>query len=551
MSRQAQVGVFTVIALVALFVMGFYIADLPARIGAYKVGVHFRDAAGLRAGAQVLESGVAIGTVDSIQLQPDFSVDVILSIRGNVDIPRNSRFIIQAPLTGEPNLVIAPPPPERFAPSRGPAPLPTAIAILPREVLPIDEQPAGTNPITLQDLLEQGQGQLATLSQLLDALNKRAPGLLATLQSTLDNANQLTISANQTFRQFAQNASQLSSQLGAQFVATSNNLNQMTSTLNATTQADAPRLTALLTSLDSAAVSLNETMDSFKSLAQNPQMRQNLIDTTQSIAKTAATIAQITEDLRTVSGNPQTQAQLRDTVANLDATSQKVNYLLAELGAKSSVYGVDQGAAPAPVLSPLPGGAAPPPNAAPPPSGANPSGVRQPASTLSPSPFNIGDIIKQKVAQATRSLVSVDIRESYLSPYYQGTNASPLLNTPDRGPQTDFNLFLFPNGKTSLYVGANDIGQNTSWNFAGVSRLNTNFSLGGGVIYSTLGFMGSAQTGTKPGSFGLDTAIYNPRHPTLDGYGRLKLYKGISVYYGERDITHTGRRSVFGLDTRF
>ena len=41
------------------------------------------------------ESGVNVGIVDATILQPDdFTVEVILAINNNVDIPRDARFIV-------------------------------------------------------------------------------------------------------------------------------------------------------------------------------------------------------------------------------------------------------------------------------------------------------------------------------------------------------------------------------------------------------------------------------------------------------------------------
>ncbi len=80
---------------------------------------------------------------------------------------------------------------------------------------------------------------------------------------------------------------------------------------------------------------------------------------TQGLAQTATTFASIAGDLRTVTSNPQTQAQLRDTVANFDAASQKANSLLAQFGGRSSVYGVDKGATPAPAPGGHPAAGAP------------------------------------------------------------------------------------------------------------------------------------------------------------------------------------------------
>jgi len=107
MNRQAIVGVFTLAGLLALFAVLLVIRNTGAG-GRYQIGVHFQSAAGLHRGALVYESGVSVGVVDETRLLPeDFTVEVILGINNSVDIPRDARFVITAPLTGDTIWVVA------------------------------------------------------------------------------------------------------------------------------------------------------------------------------------------------------------------------------------------------------------------------------------------------------------------------------------------------------------------------------------------------------------------------------------------------------------
>ena len=186
MNRQAIVGLFTILGLLALFVVFFVLSNVGTG-GRYKIGVHFKSASGIHKGALVYESGVNVGMVDSLHLLPqDFTVDIILAINNTVDIPRDARFIIQAPLTGDATLEIVPrAPAPRPSGVAAPTPAPGAVAVWPREVAPLEQQPQGTNPATLTDLLEQGQGEVTRLDTLLADLEQREPALLNTLQSAL------------------------------------------------------------------------------------------------------------------------------------------------------------------------------------------------------------------------------------------------------------------------------------------------------------------------------------------------------------------------------
>jgi hypothetical protein len=245
----------------------------------------------------------------------------------------------------------------------------------------------------------------------------------------------------------------------------------------------------------------------------------------------------MTQDLRSVTGNPQTQAQLRDTIANTDAATQKLNSLLRSLGGTSSVYGVDAGATPAPRGNGPPGGGVP---------GGTIAGV--PNAAANPTAGTLPENFKSRIGAVARSLLAVQLRLSELDAYQPNSLGQPLLRTAQRGPQTDVNAFLLPAGKTSLMVGANDIGTpQNSWNVAVKENVAPHLYLGGGVLYNNLGMLAQY----NPGPLGFEARIYDPQFPTLDGYANLNLARGVQLFGGERDLTHSGRRTVFGLQLQF
>jgi len=528
MSRQAQVGIFAILAMLLLFGVFFVITDYGTRHTGYRVGIHFNSAAGLHSGALVYFSGVTVGTVDSIALLQDNTVDVILAVNKEVDIPRNSKFLIQAPLTGDPSLIIVPPIPKPRAPGEtGPTPAPGALSVLERRVLPVEEQPQGQNTATIAELLEQGQGEIRRVDELLVTLQQREPALLNSLQSTIANANHLTVTADRSVQQLSSRAENIAQTLQTGLGQASQNVVDLTTALNGTVRTSSAKVDTLLTSLNGTAIALNQSVDSLRTLAQNRQLKDNIIATTTNIANATHTIADLTNDLRTVTGNPQTEAQLRDTVANLDATVQKANSLLASLGGTSHVYGVDRGATPAPN-----GGIGSP---------------RRPAPTSNNPGTPVGaQNLKNKLSGIARDLVAAQIRVSLLSPYRGSANANPLLST-DRGPQTDLNLIAFPHGTMSLMAGANDIGtHSTSYNLL-LSQARGSLRYGGGMLYSRLG----ALAAYKPGRFGVEGRAYDLRRPTFDLYGNFNVHPNASLFLGERDLTRPARRTVFGLELQF
>jgi ABC-type transporter Mla subunit MlaD len=541
MNRQALVGIFTIITLVGLFIVFAVLENYGTR-GRYKIGVHFKSAAGLHRGALVYESGVVVGVVDQTNLLPeDFSVEVVLAIDNNVDIPRSARFLIQAPLTGDATLEIVPPVrPPQPAGIAAPTNAPAAVAVLPHEMLPLDQQPQGTNPATIQDLLDQGQGEVRRLDAMLADLERREPRLLNTFQSALDNANSISNTANRSFQHLSDRIDSLSSTLQVALQQSSANINDMTGQLDSALRRNTGHFDSIIAALDVSARDLNRTADHVASLASDPRLKNNILQTTQGIAQTATTFASIASDLRNVTGNPQTQAQLRDTLANVDAAAQKANSLLAQFGGRSSVYGVDRGATPAPAGTPLPNGTYPRPPRAPGPGNTPPPGSEQAN-------------VKNKLGALVKNLVALQVRVSELDAQSasNANNTSPLL-TKDRGPQTDVNVIAMPNGQTYLFAGANDIGARSSYNFAPMTHVSPQFSVGGGVLYSRLGARAVYSPQLTQGlRVGLEGRIYDLRHPTTDLYANFGLGSGLTLFGGERDALHSGRRTTFGLQYQF
>jgi ABC-type transporter Mla subunit MlaD len=522
MTRQAQVGAFAIVALLLLFGIFYVITDFGTRHTGYRIGVHFDSAAGVTAGGLVYFSGVSVGSVDSIELLPDNTVDVILAIKNDIDIPAASRFLIQAPLTGSPAVIILPP--------RQKPPVP----LLPRQVLPIADQPRGSNGVSVADLLQEGQGELRRFDTVMRLVEARTPKLLNSLQTTLNNANDLTVSTKASLQQLSGELLALGSTLQGNLGEASANVAQLSSTLNNSATVDSKKVGALLDQFQSTAVALNRSMNALQDLATDPRLKANILATTQSIAETTQTIAAMTKDLRTVTSNPQTQAQLRDTIANLDAVMQKADSLLGELGGKSSVYGVDAGATPAPPTvpnsSPYPPGTAPAAGAT-----AAPAGV----------PPQLRSQLQSKLAVLARNLVDVQLRLSGLSPQHNA-GLNPVL-TSSQGPLGDLNLVFLPHGNTSLMVGANAIGTNTTWN-ALLEKNGSDYHIGAGVLYSQLGVLG--QYAPLHG-LGFETRIYDLTYPLVDLYANLHLAPGAELFFGQRDVLHASRRNTFGFQYQF
>ncbi len=149
------------------------------------------------------------------------------------------------------------------------------------------------------------------------------------------------------------------------------------------------------------------------------------------------------------------------------------------------------------------------------------------------------------LAGLARPLLELQLRVGELDPQ-RVCCPSPLFSA-DRGPQTDLNAILLPNGSTSVMFGANDIGHATTWNLAALHRVAPDLRVGGGLLYSRLGILGQYDVhGT-----GLEARFYDPRRPTLDLYGDVHVTPWAQLFIGERAINQPERRTDYGIQFRY
>ena len=93
----------------------------------------------------------------------------------------------------------------------------------------------------------------------------------------------------------------------------------------------------------------------------------------------------------------------------------------------------------------------------------------------------------KSIGDLAKSLVEIQLRAGMLNAQTV-TCCNPLL-TASHGPYGDLNAIFLPKFSTSLVVGANDIGVNTTYNVLLMERLGSQAHFGGGVLYSNLGAM--------------------------------------------------------------
>ena len=85
---ETLLGAVVLIVALAFFMFGTSAANVGAGAGGYNVKAQFTDIGGLNVGDDVKISGVTVGSVASVNLDPTlYNADVTLSINSDVKIP--------------------------------------------------------------------------------------------------------------------------------------------------------------------------------------------------------------------------------------------------------------------------------------------------------------------------------------------------------------------------------------------------------------------------------------------------------------------------------
>ncbi len=501
----------------AIFVVWYVLSNYALRRHAYVIGVHFRNVAGLQVGSSVQLSGVDIGIVQDIKLLPDQSVDVVATINGNHTVYRESAFTVTTTLTGQSTLAITPP---RNIATATP---------LPHEVLPEDQQPVGTLPPSITDLATEGQKRLQELDKTLVVVNQELPMIARRFNGVVTHTDDLVLHADASLAlvqgQLSATVGQVNGLLAStQGVLTESgrNVNQLTGSMRGLVVNNQERISRLIENLASTADSLNKTMASVSSLAGDPTVRTNLVQTTTNIKDSSEKLKEIANDIHSLTGDPQVQSQLRGAVQDLSSVIAKADDLLGTFSG-AQAHGPTQGVTPKPQRPGSPGSASPAPEGS---AGPEPQQPGQPSSgpTGSPKPDRRLNSALQSLfghgAGRGSALAQAQLRETW--------------NTRGGGgPASDLNLVILPRLGTHVSVGANDLGYKTTYNALLETTASPRLQYGVGILYSNVG----AKTFYKfNGPLALDARLYDPKHPTLDLYGDYRLTQRLELFYGERSL---------------
>jgi phospholipid/cholesterol/gamma-HCH transport system substrate-binding protein len=496
-SSQIRVGIFTLLALAGAVAV-YYLLEHSQHAG-YDIGVHFQNTAGLQVGSAVQLAGVDVGVVSDVRLLPDQTAAVICNINVANDIYRQSAFVITTTLTGQSSVQIFPPKDRRDA------------TLLPREIEAEKDMPEGTLPPSLADLATEGESRLHSLDATIGKINTELPKITQTFYDVAAHTDRLVLHADDTLVRLSGDLETTVADLNHVIVTSGTSLQRVTATTDRMIGDNHKRVDTLLENLAATSGSARTAMENIAAVTADPSLKKNLLDTAASIAQAADQIKAIASDVHSITGDPSVQSNLKGAVGNLSAAIARANDLLGNFADDSDNGG--HGGGPQPQSSTEPGPA--------------PTGGMTTMSSARASSY-------RKVRQSL-ALVQTTIRETW--------------NTTGGGPSSDVNLTLLPALGTHVTLGANDLGYNTTYNALIETSRSHDFTLSGGILYSTLGLKAVVD---PHGLFGLDARLYDARHPKFDIYGNLRLSDRLRLFYGERNalFNSSQRTPSFGLELK-
>lgn len=313
-TRAARLGLAALVVLI-LAGIGAYVAIKARGTGGYRMGVRFRSAAGLAPGGLVYFNGVNIGNVRRVKILPDTTVDVILNIYHATDIPKNAKFSILPAFAGSPTVTIVVP--KRVARNQAPAPVPQS-DLLPKRVVPVDRQPVGTTPLSLEDVMAEGKALGDRATRVLAFARPYGGRLIAHLQNARANGAATTEEMRTAFPRIL-------ASLQSTVAKAKANAASAQAVLREHNQA---KLTAIAASFKRSASDMNNVTSSLAPLKNDPQVRANLRASTADVRATTATMAGLSDDMAAISKNPQTKAELRDAGLQFRAVLERLKSLI-------------------------------------------------------------------------------------------------------------------------------------------------------------------------------------------------------------------------------
>lgn len=348
-SSSAKVGMVTVLALI-LFALVFTQIGGGGNEHGTEYVVTFQNVGGLQTKAPVLLAGVKVGVIKKLELDNvDSRVKVTMLItRDKVSLYRNRRaedqadsfyiYTIAGNLLGDKWLDIRT------------GRIPPGTPVLRPEDPPIQGDP----PVSLDDLAREGNEVMAEFRHSVKALNELVADtkFQSDIKETLGNFNEIaknlkgaSVGAKtlvtslkgrverlgNSVEMVVAHVDQTVTSFQSDARAVGSDLRGFTSQLRGVIGDNQGHLNGIVRTLHETAISLNRTVKSLDELAQNKELKADVLAAVSNLRKTSEEVQGIASDIRSVTADPEVQGDLRDTVQNAKEASESAKEVMGKV----------------------------------------------------------------------------------------------------------------------------------------------------------------------------------------------------------------------------
>lgn len=348
MSAAAKVGM---VAVMALILLGLVVTQIGG--GGNERGqeyyVSFQNVGGLQKKAPVLLAGVKVGVVKNLELNPEDSRVKVTILITNDDVklfrcrrtedPSDSFYVytIAGNLLGDKWLDIRT---GRIPPDTQP-------------VKPKGSAIQGDPPVSLDDLAREGNEVMGEFRHSVKALNdlvadqkfqsdiKETLGNFTEISKNLKGASagaQTLVTSLQGRVERLGNAVEMvvshvdntvvAFQADARAVGA--DLRGFSSSLKGVVSRNQGHLDGIVKSLHETSVSLNRTVKALDTLAQNKDLKEDVLAAVSNLKRTSEEVSGIASDIRSVTSDPEVQGDLRETIQNAKEASDKAKKVMGK-----------------------------------------------------------------------------------------------------------------------------------------------------------------------------------------------------------------------------
>jgi phospholipid/cholesterol/gamma-HCH transport system substrate-binding protein len=279
------IGGFIILALIISFLGAFNLFEKG-----YNLTVAYPGVSGLKVGNQVRYAGVPVGTVKSMQVQPN-KIDVLTKINEGVQIPQGSVFTVGSDgVLGDKFVDIQPP--EKV----------TGSFLQPNSTI------TGTNSKGLDEFMASSTKVLAKVEGIADALNNvfGDPEVQKSMRDGFVEARDI-----------------------------SHNLNRFTNVMATLAEQNQGQVTDMIHQLNDMTLRMNKVAGHMESLVANAddngRTGQNLAVMMQNLADASARVEEVSAVLSNVATDPKTSEDIKATLHNARQASDRANKMLGTL----------------------------------------------------------------------------------------------------------------------------------------------------------------------------------------------------------------------------